>query len=115
MTLLRSFWDAAFALDSSAPDEETMRNATPPELSALWTRCGLSDVTTGEVVVAASYAGFEDLWAPFAAGVGPAGAYAAALTEDSRAELKTEFRSRLGVAEEPFELTARAFIVTGRA
>jgi SAM-dependent methyltransferase len=114
MTLLRTFWDTAVALDACAPDEETMRNATPPELTTLWTQAGLSDVTTGEAIVAASYSGFEDLWAPFAAGVGPAGAYAVALTEASRADLKTEFRSRLGVGEEPFELTARAFIVTGR-
>lgn len=115
MTLLRTFWDAAVALDSSAPDEEGMRNATAAELSALWSAAGLSATTTGEAVVRASYTGFEDLWAPLAAGVGPAGAYAVSLDDGGRAALKEEMRGRLGVAEEPFELTARAWIVTGRA
>jgi ubiquinone/menaquinone biosynthesis C-methylase UbiE len=115
MTLLRTFWDAAVALDSSAPDEESMRNATPSELATLWTTTGLTGVTTGEAIVRASYSGFEDLWAPFEAGVGPAGGYAVSLDEDSRAALKDQMRRRLDVAEEPFDLTARAFIVTGRA
>jgi hypothetical protein len=115
MTLLRTFWDAAVARDTSAPHEVSMRNATPSELATLWTTTGLTGVTTGEAIVRASYSGFEDLWAPFEAGVGPAGGYAVSLDEDSRAALKDQMRRRLDVAEEPFDLTARAFIVTGRA
>ena len=59
-----TIWDAAGALDSCAPDENGMRYATADELHALWTRAGLSDVAAGEVVVAAGYSDFEDLWAP---------------------------------------------------
>jgi hypothetical protein len=64
--------------------------------------------------VAADYDGFEDLWHPFEVGVGPAGAYAAALPSDRRAALKAELRSRLDAGDDPFRLTARAWIATGR-
>ncbi len=113
MTLLRTFWDAAGALDSCAPDEDGMRYVTADELHALWTRAGLSDVAAGEVVVAAGYSDFEDLWAPLVAGVGPAGAYTVSLDDEDRAALKAEFRQRLGVGDGPFGLSARAWVVRG--
>jgi SAM-dependent methyltransferase len=106
MTLIRRFWDAALALDPDAADEAGMPYCTPETLAEL---------IGGEaepVTVSAGYEGFEDLWAPLAAGVGPAGAYVASL-EDAAA-LKAEFRRRLGVSEKPFRLTARAFIAVGR-
>jgi len=115
MTLLRTFWDAAGALDSCAPDEDRMAYATADELHALWTRAGLTDVAAGEVVVAATYTDFEDLWAPLEAGVGPAGAYAVSLDDEDRGRLKAEFRRRLGVGDEPFGLSARAWVVRGTA
>ena len=61
MTMLRAFWDAALELDPDAPDEgRTMPVCTPGELRALWEAAGLRDVTTGELVVAADYADFDD-------------------------------------------------------
>jgi len=115
MTLLRTFWDAAVALDPCAPDESAMRFSTPDDLLALWKRVGLSGAQVGETVVHASYSGFDDLFAPFEAGVGPAGAHTVTLDAEDRAALRAEFRRRLGVGDEPFELSARAWVVTGRA
>jgi len=66
------------------------------------------------VVVTAGYDGFEDLWQPLELGVAPSGAYAASLPPERRAALKEEFRRRLGVGTDPFQLTARAWIATGR-
>ena len=62
----------------------------------------------------AGYDGFEDLWQPLELGVGPAGAYAVSLARERRVALKDEVRRRLGVGDEPFGLTARAWVVTGR-
>ena len=117
MTLLRTFWDAAAATDpgSNPKDELNKRYATADELSTLWAEVGLADVRATAVDVAASYNGFEDLWFGFAAGVGPAGAYAASLDDDGRERLKSEMRRLLGVDESPFELAARAWVVVGRA
>lgn len=116
MTLLRTFWDAASALSNGGQvrDERNMRYATQPELAALWQQAGLLDVAVTPVVVPAHYADFEDLWAPFEKGIGPAGAYTTALTKDRRRALKAEMQRRLGVADEPFNLTARAWAAVGR-
>ena len=117
MTLLRRFWDAAVALDPSAADRDEgrcMPYCTPDELAGLWSTAGLADVGVAPVVVAASYDGFEDLWQPLELGVAPSGAYAASLPPDRRAALKQELRRRLGAAEAPFRLTARAWVATGR-
>jgi SAM-dependent methyltransferase len=114
MTLLRGFWDAALAIDPEAADEaRTMRFATPDELGALWREAGLADVSTSSADVAARYEGFDDLWEPFEAGIGPAGAYTVALDDDRRAALKAELRRRLDAGDEPFSLTARAWLVRG--
>ena len=85
------------------------------ELAELWRRAGLREVEDGELVVAAAYDGFDDLWAPFTAGVGPAGAYAAALDDERREALRREYRLRLSVPDGPFELEARAWFTIGRA
>lgn len=116
MTLLRTFWDSAAAVNPSGGqrDERNMRMATPAELGDLWAAIGLEQVEVSEAVVSASYEGFEDLWQPLALGVGPAGAYAVSLEPDLREMLKQDLRARLAVGESPFELTARAWVVVGR-
>jgi hypothetical protein len=90
-----------------------MRWSSREELADLWTAAGLSDVRTGALEAHASYAGFEDLWSPLPTGVAPAGAFCKTLDEDRRLTLHDAFRSRLGVGEEPFELSARAWAVAG--
>jgi SAM-dependent methyltransferase len=117
MTLLRRFWDAAVALDAAAaPLDEgrSMPYCRPDELGRLWRDTGLEDVRTGELAVEAGYEGFDDLWQPLESGVAPSGAYAAGLAPERRERLRGELRRRLGVADEPFRLTARAWWVTGR-
>jgi SAM-dependent methyltransferase len=115
MTLLRRFWDAAVALDPAAErlDEKHMAYCTPETLGELWSE--MADVHVSEAVVSAGYDDFEDLWRPLESGVGPAGAYAVTLSDDRRAALKAELRRRLGAGDEPFRLSARAWVVSGRA
>jgi hypothetical protein len=114
MTMLRAFWDAALELDPGAPDEAaTMRNVTPGELRALWESTGLRDVETGELVVTAQYADFDDYWAPFPTGLAPSGAYCASLDEDDREALRAACFRRLGSPSGPFRLEARAWFVRG--
>jgi SAM-dependent methyltransferase len=118
MTLLRRFWDAAVALDPAAADRDEgrcMQFCREAELGALWSMAGLAEVDVMPAVVAADYDDFEDLWAPLECGVGPAGAYAASLLPEGRSALKDELRRRLAVGDGPFQLTARAWVVTGRA
>lgn len=118
MTLLRRFWDAAAALDPDARDRDegrSMRYCSPEELEALWRDAGLDEPTTSAAVVAAEYLGFDDLWESLEHGSGPSTAHVAALPDDARAGLRDDLRRRLGVDDEPFRLTARAWCVVGTA
>ncbi len=115
MTMLRTFWDAALALDSGAPDEAgTMHFNDPDKLRELWLRVGLEAVETDALVVEASYRDFDDFWEPFTGGVGPAGAYCLSLDPDRRAALREECRQRLGDPDGAFTLSATAWAVKGR-
>jgi SAM-dependent methyltransferase len=119
MTLLRAFWDAAEALagdDIRAIDERReMRFRRAGELGNLWRQAGLDHVLEGEIVVAAEYESFEELWGPFTLGVGPAGGYAASLDRGRQEALRDEFCRRLAAPDGPFELSARAWFAVGRA
>lgn len=115
MEMLRVFWDAARELDPAAPDEgRTMRPCTEQELEDLWRAGGLVDVESGRLTVEVGYAGFPDFWEPFTLGVGPGGAYCAALPPDRREVLRTACHRRLGSPSAPFTLRAEAVAVRGR-
>lgn len=115
MRMLRQFWDAAVALDPAAPDEAgTMPCTTGPELAAAWRDAGLLDVRTTALQVSTDYADFDELWAGFELGVGPAGAHVVGLDPAGRAALRAELRRRVGAPDGPFRLGARAWAVSGR-
>jgi hypothetical protein len=62
------------------------------------------------------FEGFDDFWAPFLGGQGPAPAYVASLTEPAREELRVALASRLPTQEDgTIALMARAWAVRGRA
>ena len=117
MTMLRTFWDAAIAVDPARAGEldegRRMPYCEPDSLGALWREAGLAGVATRSIVARASYTGFDDFWEPFTTGVGPSGSYCASLPDDVRDALRIECRRRLGSPEGPFELTARAWVARG--
>jgi SAM-dependent methyltransferase len=117
MTMLRTFWDAAVAVDRRRATQAGALNRThlchPDELRELWARVGLLEVNAGELVVGADYADFDEFWWPFPAGVGGSGTYCASLDEAGREALREEVRRRLGSPTGPFRLTARAWYVRG--
>jgi SAM-dependent methyltransferase len=118
MRLLRAFWDAVIAIDKdgAARDEaRLLRYGSADELEALWSEAGLADVATDALDVEAAYEDFDDLWTPFLAGIGPAGAYAASLDPDGQEALRAQLRQELGNPVGPFTLTARAWGVRGTA
>jgi SAM-dependent methyltransferase len=116
MTLIRTFFDAAIALDPAAEEHDEgrhMRYCRPDELRDLWRDSDLVDVSVQAVVVRAHYANFDDLWQPIESGVGPVGAYATSIDAPHRQALRAEFGRRLGVGQQPFELSARAWVARG--
>jgi SAM-dependent methyltransferase len=59
--------------------------------------------------VDADYVDFEDFWSALVGGVGPAGAWAAALDDEQRATARAELFRQLGEPDGPFTLTGRAW------
>lgn len=119
MPVLSAYWDAALTVApelAGAFDEgRRVGYPDPGRLARLWAASGLSDVRTGQTVVRASYTGFDDLFAPFAAGSGNSGSVYRSLDDAGRARLRAETFRRLDEPEGGFVLTARAWWACGRA
>jgi SAM-dependent methyltransferase len=116
MLLIRHFWDSALTVDPGAPDEAaTLHFGRDGEIGDLFTAAGFEQVTTGAVTVEAAYEDFDDLWAGFTGGTGPAGAFCKSLAPRLRDRLRDELRRSLGDPRGAFTLPARAWYATGRA
>lgn len=117
MPLLRSLWDAIAAVAPGAladvSEEARVGVADVEVLRDWWAGGGLSDVTLGNFDVSAFYEGFDDLWAPFEAGVGNSGRIYASLTRQDRSAVRDHAFQRLDSPEGPFRLTARVHAVRG--
>jgi hypothetical protein len=85
------------------------------ELGGRFQECCLADVSTGQLVVHADYDGFDDLFRPFAAGVGHSGACLVSLDGAGQAALAADVHRRLGSPTGTFTLTARAWWARGTA
>jgi ubiquinone/menaquinone biosynthesis C-methylase UbiE len=116
MQMLRLFWDAALAIDPTAPDEaRTLRFGREGEIAEWLFTAGFSDVTETTLDVSSSYSSFEELWEGFLAGIGPAGSYCVSLTEDQRIALREELFHRVGSPTGTFSLVAKARCASGRS
>ena len=117
MQMLRVFWDEAVAFDPAIEprDERHMPLCRTGELGALWKQAGLDNVREAPLTVMLHFATFDDYWAPFLLGQGPAGAYVVGLPKDRQAELQRRLRRRLigDGPDHPIELQARVWAVTG--
>ena len=118
MELLRRFWDAAVALDASATGfDEGLRFpvAAPGRLAAVFTAAGFAGVETQAIEVPTVFEDFDDLWAPFLRGTGPAPTYVATLTPPARDALREALRTSVqSDAGGAIRLVARAWAVRGR-
>jgi SAM-dependent methyltransferase len=119
MAMLRTFWDAATALDPAAVELDEGRRfplCRPEPLRELWTGAGLDHVIVQAIEVPTVFADFDDYWQPFLGGQGPAPGYVASLTDDQRAELRDLLREALPSGPDgSIPLTARAWAVSGTA
>lgn len=117
MTMLRSLWDAAVALDpeTESRDERHMPFCRQGELAALWNESGLQEVEETALVIRQDFEAFEDYWAPFLATVGPSGSYVTSLPPERQEMLRERLRGMLlgGTPDQPFTLEARAWAVRG--
>ena len=108
-----AFWRAARELDPAADDESGLAGTREGHLAGLFAQAGLASVQAGTLTVRVRQPDFEAWWNPFSLGVGPAGAYLAALDDERRAALRAQCRREL--PDGPFDVTATAWTATGRA
>jgi SAM-dependent methyltransferase len=117
MPMLTTVWDAVVVLDpAAAARHEAGRfpGTQPDPLRALFSGAGLGAVELRGVVVPVDFASFDDYWAPFLAGTGPAPAYIASLENADRGALRDAVRDRLPIRDDgSIHLTARAWAVRG--
>jgi SAM-dependent methyltransferase len=109
---LSLFWRAARELDPSAPGESGLAGARQGHLAALFREAGLVPAAEGDLTVTARYASFQDWWGSYLLGVGPAGAYVAALAADKREALRGLCQGLLPAG--PIEISASAWTATCR-
>jgi SAM-dependent methyltransferase len=117
MEMLQYFWDEVVALDPAvaSKDERTMKLSRRGQLADLWRSAGLVRVEEAPLEIELPFTSFDDYWRPFLAGVGPAGAYVASLSEAERQKVAARLRSRLlgDRPDGPITLKARAWCARG--
>ncbi len=113
MELLRTFWDAATAVDPTAAElDEGVRFplCDPVALAAASAAAGLRAVEVTAIDVPSIFADFADLWDPFLGGQGPAPSYLLALDGPTRAAVRDTLRARLPQRDDgSIHLVARAW------
>jgi SAM-dependent methyltransferase len=119
MAMIRSFWDAAVALDPAAAGLDEGRRfplCQPEPLGDLWSAAGLDAVAVQAAEIPTVFADFDDYWQPFLGGQGPAPGYVMSLPDEHRRALGDLLRARLPRGlDGSIPLTARAWAVRGTA
>lgn len=110
---LSQFWRAVRDVDPGANDESELAGAREGHLVELFRSAGIHDPVEGVLMAEREHSDFDDWWAPFSHGAGPAGSYVAGLTPDRQAGLRERCRKLFPAT--PFVITARAWAVRGRA
>jgi SAM-dependent methyltransferase len=109
---LSLFWRAARDVDPEAPGEGHQAGVAEGELAALFERAGMPGASTTVLSVPVVHPTFEEWWAPYTLGVGPAGGYVAQLDEPAREVLRARCEALLPAA--PFTIDAVAWTVCCR-
>jgi SAM-dependent methyltransferase len=115
--MLRHFWDAAVAVNSTArslDEGERFAICRPERLVTLFRDSGIQAPECRAFDVPTVFANFDDFWSPFLSGQGPAPTYLSTLPEARQAKLRQQLHARLPIAcDGSIRLTARAFAVRG--
>jgi SAM-dependent methyltransferase len=106
---IQVFWRAAHDVDPDAHDEGHMPGSREGHLAELATVAGLHDVRSESLTVRVRFASFDEWWAPYLLGVGPAGVYVASLGSELRR--RVEERCREVLPSGHFEQEATAWVV----
>jgi SAM-dependent methyltransferase len=117
MEMMRHFWDAAAEADAAAAAlDEALRFplCRPEPLAAVFEQAGLSSVTVRSIAVPTVFRDFDDYWAPFLGGQGPAPSYLASVGGETRDHIRALLQERLApAADGSIALAAQAWAAQG--
>lgn len=105
------FWSAAREVEPRIPDESDQHGSREGSLHELFIAAGLHDVIEVPLEIGVEYGSFEEWFAPYAGGVGPAGRFYTSLEPARQDALHARCRARLPPA--PFTVTSRAWAARG--
>lgn len=106
-----TFWHAARTLDPTISDESQLPGAHEGALSELFAAAGFLDISEVALELTVQHDDFEEWWAPYTDGVGPAGAYFASLAAEHQIALREQCRTMF--PEGPFTLVSHAWAARG--
>jgi SAM-dependent methyltransferase len=109
---LAAFWEAAHEMDDFVHDEAGMPGAKEGSLAAIFSEAGLAELVDSSLEVVVGFDDFDEWWAPFTLGVGPAGRYVAGLEAERREQLRERCARLLPAG--PFEIRAKVWAAKGR-
>jgi hypothetical protein len=92
-------------------DESRLAGARQGHLVELCEAAGLREVEEAEVVARVEYSTFDSWWEPYTFGIGPAGAFVAALDPDQKERVRARCQELFPAA--PFELASVAWAARG--
>jgi ubiquinone/menaquinone biosynthesis C-methylase UbiE len=119
MQMMRTFWDAAIAIDARAVERDQAKKFTitnERSLTALFERSGIESINTRGFEAPTVFRNFDDFWEPLLNGEGSIPNYAKSLKprrlKALRERLLTSLPTRI---DRRIPLVARAWAVRGRA
>lgn len=119
MEFLRYFWDEAVAADPRAAvldEAERFPLCREGAMASAFRSSGLARVEATALMIPTEFASFDDYWAPFLQGTGPAPSYATSLDPAGREVLRERLRRRLQVdVDGRIRMRARAWAVRGES
>jgi SAM-dependent methyltransferase len=110
---LAVFWRAVNELDPTAQDESALAGAREGHLLELFDQAGLNAIEGSRLTVHVHMADFDDWWAPFTLGVGPAGSYVARSDAGQVERIRSRCAELLPAG--PFDVAASVWAARGRA
>jgi trans-aconitate methyltransferase len=110
---LSLFWRAARDIDPSAPGEADRAGSRKGHLAELADAAGLLEVESSSLTVHIPFESYDEWWAPYELGVGPAGDYLATLDDGRRERIRERCAALL--PDPPFDQVATAWSVRARA
>ena len=117
MQMMRRFWDVAIEqrpAASTLDEAERFPLCQPGPLEVLLARAGLASIVTRGIEIPTVFRDFDDYWAPFLSGQGPAPSYLVSLSVAAQDAIREVLRSRLPTQPDgSIRMTARAWAVKG--